>query len=68
MLRIHAIERMQERNATSGDVIAAILSSSKAAYQSDRENWKLTGGVDLDGDAMTLIVDFIGDLAIITIW
>ncbi len=66
--RQHAYDRMAERNAVVADVIAAILTSTRAAYQSDRDNWKLTGGADLDGDDMVVIVDFVGDLVIVTIY
>lgn len=66
--RQHAYDRMAERNAVVADVIAAILTSTRATYQGDRDNWKLTGGADGDGEDMIVIVDFVGDLVIITIY
>ena len=64
----HAVDRMDERGATSRDLIKGILTATRAGYQTNHENWKLTGGVDLDGDDMIIVVDFVGDLLVITIW
>jgi hypothetical protein len=36
--RGHALDRMEERGATARDVIAAIVSATTAAHQSDRNN------------------------------
>ena len=68
VFRQHARERMDERGATARDVISAILTASVATYQNDRQNWKITGGVDRDADSMTVIVDFWADLIIVTIF
>ena len=64
----HAFDRMEERGATPGDVIEAVLSATRARYQTDRENWKLTGGTDAVGDPLAVVVDFIGNLLVITIF
>ncbi len=69
MFRQHARDRMNERGATVRDVINAIITATIATYQAPpRDNWKLTGGTDRDGDSMTVIVDFMADLIVVTIF
>jgi hypothetical protein len=63
----HAWDRMHERGAEPADVTEALLSSSEAVYQRDRRNWKVVGGVDRDGDDLTVVVAIEADLVIITV-
>ena len=38
------------------DVEEAVRTATAAAWQPDRGTWKLTGGMDLDGDPLTVVV------------
>jgi hypothetical protein len=64
----HARDRMFERGATARDVRAALLSATVARWQADRRNFKVDGGVDCDGDEMTVIVDIQADVIVVTIF
>jgi len=57
MLTAHARERMRDRSATARDVERAIRTSTTAVKRSlAEEKWRLSGGVDLDGDALDVVV------------
>lgn len=64
----HARERMGDRSATAGDVCEAMLTARSAAWQADRSNWRVSGGVDLDGDDLTIIVDIEADVVVVTLF
>lgn len=66
--RWHAIERMDERGATKDDVKHALLSASAATWQPDHQTWKVTGGVDRDGDDLVCAVDIEADVIVVTIF
>jgi DNA-binding transcriptional regulator YiaG len=66
--RHHALDRMQERNATRGDVRSALSSASLATFQSDNGRWKVTGGTDRSGDALDMAVVFENGLVVITVF
>lgn len=61
----HAIERMRERNVTRRDIGKALQSATAAAL--DGERWCLTGGIDLDGDNLTVVIVFTGPGLVVTV-
>jgi hypothetical protein len=63
----HAIARMRQRGANRADVKNALLSASDATWQTDHQSWHVTGGVDLDGDELSLAVDIEADVVVITV-
>ena len=64
----HARRRMDERNATARDVRTAILSSTKAEHNVEKDNYRLTGGCDTDGHPMTVVAAIEADCVVITIY
>jgi hypothetical protein len=48
---------MDERGATARDVQKALVTATDAEWQPDRQNYRVTGGVDLDGDSLSVAVD-----------
>lgn len=66
--RDNAQRRMDKRNARRPDVVSAILTATSATYQEGRDNWRLRGGHDRDGDAMTVIVAFVAGLLVVTMF
>jgi len=54
----HARQRMKERNVQVEDVRRAMMSATKAAHDRENDTWKLTGGKDVDGDGLTVVVAF----------
>ena len=64
----HALDRMQERNATRGDVRSALTSATLATFQSDNGRWKITGGTDRSGDALDMAVVFENGLVVVTVF
>jgi len=45
-----------------------LLSATSASWQHDRETWRVDGGVDGDGDDLTVIVDLEADVIVVTIF
>lgn len=66
----HAIlVRMPQRGAQARDVENAVLTSKSATWRPDDRSWKLTGGVDLDGDGLDVAVSITGnEVKIITVF
>jgi hypothetical protein len=64
----HALDRMEERNATHGDVRSALTSAILATFQPDNGHWKITGGKDRSGDALDMAVVFENGLVVITVF
>lgn len=64
----HARIRMDERNASESDVCNAIQTADSAAYQAARDNYKVSGGCDHDGDPMVVIVAIEADAVVVTIY
>lgn len=50
----HARERMEERGATRNDVVNACVTATVATHQRG-DVWRLSGGVDGDGDVLVII-------------
>jgi hypothetical protein len=64
----HARQRMDERDASVSDVCRALRTARAALRQADRNNWRLQGGVDVDGDELTLICDIEADVIVVTLF
>jgi 2-methylaconitate cis-trans-isomerase PrpF len=62
----HAAERMDQRRAKREDVRAALVSSTVAIAQ--ERGWRVEGGVDRDGDELTVVVDIEADVIVITLF
>ena len=67
VLSSHAELRMRERGATFADVRHALVSATTCYAQPD-ERWRMEGGCDVDGDALTLIVTFEADVIVGTLF
>ena len=64
----HANQRMNDRGATEPDVRNALLTATAAIRQADRDNWRVEGGVDTDGDDLTLVCDIGVDVIVVTLF
>jgi len=42
--------------------------STRSIYQTDRGNWRVTGGVDSDNDELTVVVDVEPDIIVVTLF
>lgn len=63
----HAEERMVQRNVSRGDVRSALVTATAAAV-GENGAWKVTGGADLDGDDLTVVVAIDGAAVIVTVF
>jgi hypothetical protein len=68
VMTAHARQRMFERGATPRDIRKALLTATTAIYQDDRNNWRLDGGVDTDGDDLMVICDLEADVIVVTLF
>lgn len=68
VMTAHASQRMRERGATPRDIRRALLTATSAIYQDDRDNWRLDGGMDMDGDDLMLICDLEADVIVVTLF
>jgi len=64
----HARKRMAQRGAIARDVISALVTATSATWQTDNQNYRVEGGVDLDGDEMTVIVTIEANVIVITLF
>jgi hypothetical protein len=64
----HAQVRMIERGARRRDVEHALFGANRATEQPDRGCWRVTGGVDLDGDDLTVVVALEADVVVVTLF
>ena len=64
----HANQRMNDRGATETDVRKALLTATAAIRQADRDNWRVEGGVDTDGDDLTLVCDIGVNVIVVTLF
>jgi len=53
------------RNIRRGDLVKAMVSATLATAESE-SRWVLTGGVDLDGEGLTVVVAFDGGVIVVT--
>lgn len=51
----HARKRMNQRGATLRDVRCAIAAATTCVCEEVDEKWKLTDGVDTDGDLLVVV-------------
>lgn len=66
--RRHARQRMVERGTSKYDVKNALLTANDAAWQAQHQTWRITGGVDLNGDDLVCAVDLEDDVIVVTIF
>ena len=59
---------MNDRGATEPDIRATLLTATAAIRQADRDNWRVEGGVDTDGDELTLVCDVRADVIVVTLF
>ena len=59
---------MAERRVTKRCISRALQTATGAIYQVEKDRWKLTGGVDVDGDELILIVKFNGGVLVVTLF
>lgn len=64
----HTQDRMDERGASTDDVCNALLTATDAAHEPEKDRWKVTGGTDLDGDALKVVVAIEADVIIVTLF
>ena len=64
----HARRRMDERGATERDIRKALLTATAAVHQDDRRNWRVDGGMDIDGDDLMLICDIEANVIVVTLF
>lgn len=63
----HALDRADERNLRREDIRNALSQANDAALQ-DNGRWLVTGGTDLDGDAVTLVIVLHRGVVVITLF
>ncbi|HEY3545334.1 MAG TPA: DUF4258 domain-containing protein [Propionicimonas sp.] len=63
----HARERMEERGATERDIREALMTASACGLQTNGR-WKVTGGRDLDGTELELVVVIEDGLVVMTLF
>ena len=54
--------------ASMQDVFHAAMTAVNVRYQADRRTWKATGGTDLDGEDLTLVIAIEADVIVVTIF
>lgn len=64
----HALDRMEERNVTRGDVRSALTSAILATFQPDSGRWRITGGTDRSGEALDIAVVLENGIVVITVF
>jgi hypothetical protein len=52
----------------SGDVRHALWTATAAFRQADRGTWRVEGGLDIDGDPLTLICVIEADVIVVTLF
>ena len=60
--------RMAERGVTRKCIARALQTAKEAFHQRENDRWKLTGGVDVDGDELILIVKFDRGVIVVTLF
>lgn len=67
ILSDHAFDQALERKLGRRDVRNAMSGATDATLQSNGR-WLLTGGVDLDGVPVSIVVDFTRGLTVVTVF
>jgi hypothetical protein len=68
IVSIHARDRQALRSVQVADIAAALATATSATFQSDRDTWRIDGGLDLDGDELTVIVAFEDGVVVVTVF
>lgn len=68
MVTPHAYQRMNERGVSDADIRRALRTAKAALRQAGRNNWRVEGGVDADGDDLTLICDIEAYVIVVTVF
>jgi hypothetical protein len=63
----HALDQMDRRNVTRGDVRSALGSATVATFQPDNGRWLVTG-TDRSGDSLSLAAVFENGIVVITVF
>jgi hypothetical protein len=63
----HARMRMEQRGARRADVRSALITGTAGAAEPD-DRWEVTGGVDLDGDDLTVVLVIADGLVVVTLF
>ncbi len=63
----HALARMQERTASRSDVKNALVTATACAAQGETK-WCVSGGHDLDGEALTVVVVLEDGVLVVTLY
>lgn len=63
----HAYLRMRDRSATARDVVRALVTATRAS-EDGVSKYKVSGGSDLDGDDLTVIVVLEADVLVVTLF
>ena len=61
----HALERMELRHVGTDDVREALLTATSCRPEGEPK-WKVSGGHDLDGDELTVIVLLVRGVVVVT--
>jgi hypothetical protein len=63
----HALDQMNHRNVSRGDVRSALGNAAAATFQPDNGRWKISGK-DRLGDSLSLAVVFENGIVVITVF
>jgi hypothetical protein len=63
----HALTRMGARGASRGDVKNALVTATACAAETDTR-WCVSGGQDLDGEALTVVVVLDDGVLVVTLY
>lgn len=64
----HVRQRLSERGATIKCLARALQTAKTAMYQQENGRWRLEGGVDTDGDDLTLIIEVRDGVLVVTLF
>jgi hypothetical protein len=59
---------MDERDAATDDVCNALITATSTAHDPERDRWKVTGGADLDGDVLSVVVAIEANVIVVTLF
>jgi hypothetical protein len=64
----HALSRQEERSVSRFDLRNALMTAKVARYQPSKDRWRLEGGVDLDEDDLTVVIEIDSGVVVITVF
>ena len=67
LLSVHASHRMRQRSVTAADIRTCGRSAKCCRYNAQNGTWRVEG-TDLDGETLTVICAFDGEIIIVTIF